>query len=110
MIVLVAPFLMHKNIQGVAIFPFLFVRSKNVTKQPIVMNHEKIHFRQQLELGWIGFFIWYLLEFLVGYLIFRNWIKAYQNISFEREAYANEREPDYLKYRKVWSFWKYLKG
>jgi len=39
---------------------------------------------------------------------FRNRKKAYRNISFEREAYANESNPDYLTNRKFFSFFNYL--
>jgi hypothetical protein len=33
---------------------------------------------------------------------------AYRNISFEKEAYLNEKDPDYLKKRSFWAFKKYL--
>ncbi|MGK0254765.1 MAG: hypothetical protein ACI9OE_002275, partial [Mariniflexile sp.] len=39
---------------------------------------------------------------------YKKWHLAYRNISFEREAYANEMYLDYLKQRKFWSFLKYL--
>jgi hypothetical protein len=34
--------------------------------------------------------------------------RAYQNISFEREAYANERDMEYLSKRKRFGFMQYL--
>jgi hypothetical protein len=38
---------------------------------------------------------------------FKDRKKAYYNISFEREAYANENNIDYLKTRTFWCFVKY---
>ena len=56
----------------------------------------------------IPFFIVYVTEFLIGYLKYRNWQLAYMNISFEREAYANEKDLYYLKQRSFWRFLKYF--
>ncbi len=72
------------------------------------MNHERIHMRQQLELLLIFFFIWYLVEYVVGLVKYRDSFKAYNKISFEREAYANERNLKYLEKRRIWSFFRYL--
>lgn len=73
----------------------------------ILLNHERIHIRQQLELLVIPFYIWYLLEWLYHYAKCRHWWKAYRKISFEQEAYTNETNFNYLKKRKFWSFLKY---
>ena len=72
------------------------------------MNHEKIHLRQQAEMLIIPFFIWYFLEYLVRFLQYKNAEKAYLNISFEREAYANEANLNYLKNRSFFQYWNYL--
>jgi len=90
------------------IWPFIFIKDKNHRLDSVLMNHEKIHLRQQIEFLWAPFFMWYLLEFLLKLLLFKNWDKAYRNISFEREAYQNESNPNYLTNRKLWAFWKYL--
>jgi len=55
----------------------------------------------------LPFFIIYLTEFLLGYFKYKNWHLAYRNISFEREAYANEKDLCYLKQRSFWRFLKY---
>lgn len=34
---------------------------------------------------------------------------AYKNISFEREAYKNENDPNYLKSRPFWNFKNFFK-
>ncbi|MFD1315554.1 hypothetical protein ACFQ39_08010 [Namhaeicola litoreus] len=72
------------------------------------MNHEKIHLKQQVEMLWLFYFIWYLLEFLFHFMKYRNFLKAYKAISFEKEAYANEQNLNYLLERKFWSFLNYF--
>ena len=74
-----------------------------------VINHERIHTAQQRELLFIPFYILYMIEWLFRLIQFRNWDKAYRNISFEREAYAHSHDHSYLKNRKLYSFLKYLK-
>lgn len=91
-----------------AVFPFIFVRDKFWAECNTFINHEKIHLRQQLELLIVPFFIWYFVEFFIRWIQFKNKKQAYRNISFEREAYANEQNIDYLKNRRFFSFIKYL--
>lgn len=93
---------------AVTIFPFIFLRKKNLKSDTILINHERIHIVQALELLILPFYIWYLIEFLIRYIQYSEFQKAYLNISFEREAYDNERNMSYLKNRKLFSFKKYL--
>lgn len=74
----------------------------------VLINHEKIHLKQQIEMLVIIFFIWYGIEFLFRLFITRNWMKAYFSVSFEREAYGNEKNLTYLRDRKFWNFLKYI--
>ncbi len=90
-----------------AVWPFLLVKDRKYLVTS-TLNHEKIHFRQQIELLWVLFFVWYVLEFLVRLVQYRNWRKAYYNISFEREAYRHETDTNYLKSRPFWNFIKYI--
>ena len=92
---------------GMALFPFILVRQPS--PGPILINHERIHLRQQLELGLIPFYLWYGIEYVVRRFQYRNHYLAYLNISFEREAFANETNLTYLKTRRFWSFWPYLR-
>ena len=85
------------KIRAIAFFPFIFV-SPDTEIDDILINHEKIHLRQQAELLLIPFYIWYLIALKR---------KGYYNISFEREAYSNENKKNYLKNRKLFSFLKY---
>ena len=73
-----------------------------------VINHEKIHTRQMLELLIIGFYLWYLIEWLIRVAWLRNMFSAYKSISFEREAYANQHNLHYLKTRRPYSFLHHL--
>lgn len=108
MFLLVSKYLVPKGFDGIAIFPFVILRHKAQTTDAAYVNHEKIHLRQQLELGILPFFIWYGIEFLWRLVQYRNYDKAYRNISFEREAYANEANFDYLPSRAWWKFLQYL--
>ena len=65
-------------VKGFAFWPFILVRDKT---DRTVIEHEKIHIRQQLR-GWLIFFyIRYLYEYFT---------KGYKNISYEIEAYKHQ--------------------
>ena len=108
MLLIVAKYLIPKGYRGFAVFPFVFVKYGLDKESGIFINHERIHLRQQLELLILPFFVWYLVEFLVRLAQYKNADLAYRNISFEREAYANEKDLNYLKQRSFWKFLKYL--
>lgn len=100
---------MPRGYIGMTVFPFMFLKTKALKGDDVLINHEKIHLKQQLELLIILFFVLYTLEFLFRLLQYKNWHLAYRNISFEREAYLNEKDLNYLKKRSFWSFVKYFK-
>lgn len=108
MIFVVFKYLTPKGFRGITFFPFVFLSDKKDKLNPVFVNHEKIHIRQQMELLVIPFFIWYGFEFLVRLIQFKNRREAYYNISFEKEAYQKEKDLYYLKQRSFWSFFKYL--
>ncbi|QMW00138.1 hypothetical protein [Spirosoma foliorum] len=91
---------------GMALFPFILVKRPN--PGPALLNHERIHLRQQAELGILPFYIWYGLEYLVRRFHYRDHYSAYRNISFEREAFSNDQDLSYLKTRSFWGFWRYI--
>lgn len=74
------------------------------------LHHEKIHTAQQKELLFLGFYIIYIIEWGIRLCIYRNLHKAYMNISFEQEAYCNQRKMDYLKERSHFAWIRYIKG
>ncbi|PWA07757.1 hypothetical protein [Flavobacterium laiguense] len=108
MFVIVAKYLIPKGYRGLTLFPFVFVKYRYDFDNKVLVNHEKIHLRQQLELLVLPFFVWYFVEYAVRLLQYKNANLAYRNISFEREAYANEFHFDYLKTRPFFSFLNYL--
>lgn len=108
MFIITASWLFAKNFRGLAIFPFIFLRDRQLKLNAEIINHERIHLRQQIELLWVGFFLWYGVEFLIRWWQYKNSNLAYLNLSFEREAYQNDHQLDYLKNRKFWNFINYL--
>ncbi len=106
--ILISKYLVPKGYVGITLFPFIVLRQSRMKDDPVLINHEKIHLRQQLELLVIPFFIWYAIEFIIGLLKYRSWRLAYSNISFEREAYAKERDLKYLEQRRFWEFRIYM--
>jgi hypothetical protein len=99
--------LIHKNFRAFAFYPFIFIKNKEEITDKTLINHEKIHLKQQIELLIIFFFISYFLEFIWNYFRLKSFMMAYRNISFEKEAYQNESNQNYLKTRKRYSFFKY---
>lgn len=74
-----------------------------------MINHERIHTRQQRELLFIPFYIFYGIEWLIRLVQYRNSQKAYMNISFEREAYGNGDNLEYLPTRRLYSWIRYMR-
>lgn len=108
MFLIVAKYLIPNGYRGMAVFPFVIVKYGFDKTNTVFVNHEKIHLRQQLEMLVIPFFVWYLLEYLIRLLQYKNAALAYQNISFEREAYAKETDLSYLKNRSFFRFLNYI--
>jgi hypothetical protein len=73
------------------------------------INHEAIHVMQQREMLYLAQWLWYILEYLFRLVQYRNHDEAYYNISFEREAYANEKNLKYPFERRRYAWLKYLK-
>lgn len=86
-----------------ALFPFILLRTTGSETDPVILNHERIHLRQQLELLLLPFYLLYLLHYLYLLIRFRNHEKAYRNILFEREAYDHEGDNRYLERRRWWA-------
>ncbi|RXM48606.1 hypothetical protein [Flavobacterium sp. YO12] len=109
MFLIVSKYLIPKGYRGMAVFPFVLMKYDFDKTNGVFVNHEKIHLRQQLELLIIPFFIWYVFEFLFRLIQYKNKDLAYRNISFEREAYSNETNLNYLKNRSFFRFLNYIK-
>lgn len=99
-------------------FPFGGIKAVNIcgivfTKSNLKVldqNHEEIHTAQMKEMLYIPFYLWYVIEYLVRYIIsiFNN-SDAYHSISLEQEAYANDNNLNYLNSRKHYGWIKYIK-
>lgn len=105
-----------KGFAAINLFGVVFVRKEMQTyfdydpsAYDRMINHETTHTKQMQELLYLPFYVWYLLEWLVRLVMYREARKAYRNISFEREAYANQDNRYYNKERKRYSFLQYIK-
>ncbi len=105
--IIVFPSIIGKSFSAISIYPFIFLKNHHCKGDHVLINHERIHLRQQIELLWLFFFILYISEYFIKLIYYRNSYEAYKNLSFEKEAYANENNLDYLKNRKFFSFLKY---
>ena len=93
------------NIWAITIWPFIICKG---TMDKVTLNHEKIHIRQQAELLLIGFYPLYAYYWLKARLWHRmDSYEAYMAIPFEREAYANEEDENYLENRLRFAWWNY---
>lgn len=105
-VVTVNRFIFGRRIIGMTIFPFIFMRKDSVN--PVVINHESIHIRQQLETLIIGFYLMYLLFWIWNTITPIIPGGSYYRIPFEKEAYSNENNQNYLKTRKPFAWFKYI--
>ncbi|HBG42544.1 MAG TPA: hypothetical protein DDZ96_12765 [Porphyromonadaceae bacterium] len=98
-----------KGFKAINLFGFVFARREFYPIKKDVLRHEAIHTRQILETLIIGFYVWYIIEWLIRWMQYKNPSLAYRNICFEREAYAYDQSMDYLQRRPLWNFIKFLK-
>ncbi|WP_196216213.1 MULTISPECIES: hypothetical protein [Myroides] len=107
--ILIIKNLLPKQFDGLTIFPFIILKDKQEIDNHILIQHECIHLKQQLELLIIPFFIWYVIEFTYHFIKNKDSFHAYRCISFEKEAYTHEDTLNYLHNRKSYAFLKFLK-
>ncbi|PRX56058.1 hypothetical protein [Flagellimonas meridianipacifica] len=98
----------YRNYVGLSLWPFIILKEGALKKDEVLINHERIHLRQQRELLIVPFYLLYVAEWILRTILYLDSYRAYQNISFEREAYANEKNPEYLSHRNAFSFLDYL--
>ncbi len=90
-------------------FGLIICRGKKGKLSDVDINHEYIHTLQQRELFYVGFMLLYYFEWLYWLCRLRNVMKAYYAISFEREAYRNEKNLKYSKTRHRFAWFKLLR-
>jgi len=103
-------FIMNTFLKGYYGFAFfIFQIYKEAMQSGRRVNHENIHFIQQAELlfvfQWIIYGLHYAWLRIVRQLNHRD---AYRNIVFEKEAYYNRYNFEYLETRRFWSFILYF--
>lgn len=100
-------FIPFPGYKAINLFGVLFVRPKAVIDE-VTLNHESIHSEQWRELLYVGFLLWYAIEYIIRLIRFRKHHLAYRRISFEREAYAHQSNLEYVSKRKPYAFVKYM--
>lgn len=92
------------DIAGITLFPFIFIRGEGNER---LIRHESIHIAQYAETFVLGFLLLYVWDFLYAFAKYRNYDDAYRSIRFEREAYANDHDENYLELREKFAWLKY---
>ena len=94
------PFIPFPGYKAMMLFQTLWThKGVNITEED--ERHEAIHAKQELECGII---LW-LLVYGICWLIAGC---SYHGNAMEQEAYANEKDPDYLSNRKHYAWVKYI--
>lgn len=96
-------FIPFRGFLAINLFGVVFVRGPKACINQRILNHERIHSAQIRELGYIFFYLIYLIEWLIRIPFKGN---AYRNISFEKEAYRHENDLSYLSRRPLWAMWR----
>ena len=95
-----------KGFAAMNLVGIIFARNEYKPLARRIQNHEAIHTVQMKEMLYIFFYLWYLVEWLVK--LFRYGRNAYENISFEREAYTYQYDYSHLEKRKKYHWIKRL--
>lgn len=109
MIIIYNDIIPFKGFKAINICGIIFARKCcknkiNNRENRILVTHEQIHTKQIYELLIIGFYLWYVIEWLIKFIKYKNFHTAYKNISFEREAYYFQNYPEYLDIRQCFDF------
>jgi hypothetical protein len=94
--------------RGMALFPFILVKYPQDLTNARLIRHEYIHIWQQIELLIIPFYLLYLLNYFWNRIKGLGHHEAYLNIYFEKEAFMNDDDEEYLLKRRLWSSFKYI--
>lgn len=92
---------------AINLFGVVFVR-RGVCVSRMLLNHELIHTCQQRELLYVGFYVWYVLEWLWHLVRLRDAHRAYHAISMEREAYRYQHDLMYVARRPRFAWCAFL--
>lgn len=93
------------EIGAITLGPLVFSRG-NITD--ITRNHEAIHWEQYKEGLIIGFLLLYGISYVINRCKGQDGKLAYENIWFEKEAYDNDQNLNYLSERKRYNWVKLI--
>lgn len=96
-----------KFVSAMALWPFILVKNLETKESQVTIHHEKIHIRQQLEMLVLPFYLVYLGFYIYYRFLGNTHMQAYLRIPFEKEAYCEESNFDYLRKRKFWA-WRFF--
>lgn len=86
------------GVNGITLYPFVFVRDANPAES--LLNHERIHIAQVERLGVARFYFLYLKEYFQNRRKGLSHQGAYREISFEKEAFRFQDNPEELLGRR----------
>lgn len=100
-----------KGYAYINLFGIIFARKDARPISEESYNHEHIHLKQMQELLWIGFYLWYCIEYVIIRLfrLMDEQNDCYRDVSFEEEAHINASNFNYIKTRKHYAWLKWLK-
>ncbi len=107
--VISSTFLPFKGFKAINLFGIIVVRKEYLPLTNRTINHEAIHTHQIKELLFVGFYVWYLTEWIVRLIYYRNLKKAYRAVCFEQEAFSHDNDLDYLHNRERFAFLRFIK-
>ncbi len=93
---------------GFSFFIFIWI-SRHTKDEVKLVRHEKIHFKQQVEMLFIFHWLFYSFFYLVSRYKGRGHYAAYRYNPFEIEAYNEESDVSYLKTRKPFAWVNHVK-
>ena len=91
------------EIGAITIGPLVFSRGEMSDE---TKNHEAIHWQQYIDCGILGFIVLYYAFYLWNWIKYRDGELAYFMIPFEKEAYDNDHNMNYLQERKRYAWLK----
>ena len=80
------------NINAIVLFQTIYYAMPQKKVSNRLRRHEEKHVEQQQEEGSLLFKIKYVYKFVVNYIRYREYWKAYRNISYEVGARQAERD------------------
>ena len=90
---------------------FIFIWICRLTQDEVRLErHEKIHFRQQVEMLFIFHWMFYVLFYLAARLKGYGHYAAYRFNPFEIEAFTNDFDIQYLQRRRPYAWLTYIKN